>query len=204
LYLKRGVAIHLFSFTEKTRFMGKRKSDVGNLKLTEKQERFCTEYIKDLNATRAGKAAGYKGVGIAAQMSKLLTQVNIIQRISQLREKAAEKATTSAAEVIAELVALGFWNVNDFVNPDNTIKKLHDIDRSKTKAVVGIKVTERTFGSAESPIKEVSTELKLVDKKSALVDLGRHLGIFEKDNRQKAQEAISQFMTLSEALKDKK
>lgn len=181
--------------------MGKRK-DVGGGKLTDKQERFCTEYIKDLNATRAGRDAGYKGTGIRVTVSHLLTQANIQQRINELREKAADKATTSAAEVIAELVSLGFWNIHDFVNADNTIKKLHDIEAKKTRAVVGIKVTERIFGSSENPIKEIATELKLVDKRSALVDLGRHLGIFEKDNRQKA-DAISQFMTLSESLQKK-
>ncbi len=31
----------------------------------------------------------------------------------------------------------------------------------------------------------INTKFKLHDKKAALVDLGRHLGIFEKDNKQK-------------------
>jgi hypothetical protein len=34
--------------------------------------------------------------------------------------------------------------------------------------------------------KSVSTELKFTDKRGAFGDLGRHLGIFEEDNKQQA------------------
>jgi hypothetical protein len=79
--------------------------------------------------------------------------------------------------------------MQDFIDEGNVIKDITKLPRELTKSVVGIKV-KQTFlpnpnGEGE-PIEEITTELKMVDKRAALVDLGKHLGIFEKDNRQKA------------------
>jgi len=151
-------------------------------KLTEKQKRFCEEYMIDLNGTQAAIRAGYSKKTANEQAARLLANVSINNYISELRAKQEERTGVSADEVIHELYALGFWNIQDFVKPGNLIVDLTTLDRSVARPVVGIKIKERYD---EQGNKEVTTELKLVDKRAALVDLGRHLGIFEKDNKQK-------------------
>ena len=46
------------------------------MKLTEKQKRFCEEYLVDLNATQAAARAGYKDPNIVRQ---LITKNNVSQ-----------------------------------------------------------------------------------------------------------------------------
>ena len=78
-------------------------------KLTEKQKRFCEEYIIDLNATRAYKAV-YKNCKTdeAARVngSKLLTKTNVKEYIDKFLEEVHSKNTADAKEVIEYLTAV--------------------------------------------------------------------------------------------------
>jgi phage terminase small subunit len=156
---------------------------------TEKQKRFCEEYVVDLNATQAAIRAGYSKRSAKVLAVAALTKANVQTYISELQRDIQDRNKLKADDVIQELRALSFWNAVDFIDEGNVIKDLTKLPRELTKAVVGIKV-KQTFlpnpnGEGE-PIEEITTELKMVDKRGALVDLGKHLGVFEKDNRQKA------------------
>jgi len=156
--------------------------------LNEKQERFCKEYVIDLNATQAAIRAGYSENTANEQASRLLANVNIQARVKELQDGISERLEITADMVVSELWALGSYNVKDFVNEgDNTIKNISDIDRGIAKAIVGVKVTERTVTQNGVSDSTITTEMKFADKRAALVDVGRHLGIFEKDNKQKVQ-----------------
>ena len=52
-----------------------------------KRERFCHEYVKDLNATAAAKRAGYSKKTAASQAARLLTIVNVLERVGELQNK---------------------------------------------------------------------------------------------------------------------
>ncbi len=60
-------------------------------KLTAKQERFCQEYVIDLNATQAAIRAGYSEKTAKEQGSRLLTNVNLQKRITKLQKERFEK-----------------------------------------------------------------------------------------------------------------
>jgi phage terminase small subunit len=155
-------------------------------KLTDKQERFCREYVIDLNGTQAAIRAGYSENTANEQAAQLLAKLSIQSRIEELKAEIGKRLEITADMVVAELWALGVYNIKDFVKDDNTINKLSDMERDTLRPVVGIKVTEKTStfitGDSETTI---TTDLKLADKRAALVDVGKHIGIFEKDNRQK-------------------
>ena len=59
------------------------------------------------------------------------------------------------------------------------------MNEAKAKPIAGIKVKETITTIGDVTTKEVTTELKLTDKRAALTDLGKHLGIFKEDNEQK-------------------
>lgn len=159
---------------------------------TVKMMRFCEEYVKDLNGTQAMIRAGYSERSAKVQASTLLTKPNVKSYIAELQADILERSRLKADDVINELKNLGFWNIQDFVEEGNVIKDLTKLPRELTKSVVGIKVRETFREDPEGgmPTREITTELKMVDKLGALVDLGKHLGIFEKDNRQKATRKI--------------
>lgn len=148
--------------------------------ITDKQRRFCEEYLIDLNATQAAIRAGYSEATAAEQGSRLLINVNIQNYIQELKQNRSERLNITADMVLQELGKIGFSNVQDYLEGDLSVKDLTAIDRRKADAVSSIKktVTEFEGGSRET------VEFKLHDKLKALEMIGRHIGFFEKDNEQ--------------------
>ena len=149
--------------------------------LSPKQEIFCKEYLIDLNATQAAIRAGYSKKTANEQASRMLANVNISNRISGLMKQRSDEVGITSEQVLSELASLSFWSIQDFIGEGNSILDISKISREKSKPVVGIKRTEKIMGS----VTIIETELKMVNKHGALVDIGRHLGLFEKDNSQK-------------------
>lgn len=82
-----------------------------------KHEKFCNEYIKDMNATQAAIRAGYSEKTAGAQASKLLKIVNIKTRVAELREAYLDENIMTAKQVEYELtrIALGLSNEKQVV-----------------------------------------------------------------------------------------
>lgn len=77
--------------------------------MTDKQRKFCDEYLIDLNATRAYKAAypHVKSEGAArACASKLLTKANIKTYIDEQFDKISSEKTADAKEVMEYLTSV--------------------------------------------------------------------------------------------------
>jgi phage terminase small subunit len=76
--------------------------------LTEKQKRFCEEYLIDLNATQSAIRSGYS-VKTARQLAqRMLTNVDIQSYIQELREKQSKRTEITADKVLEELGAVAF------------------------------------------------------------------------------------------------
>jgi phage terminase small subunit len=149
--------------------------------LTDKQKRFCEEYVVDLNATQAAIRAGYSEKTANEQGSQNLAKLSVQEYIKELQQQLSEKTGITAERVLQELADIGFHNIKDFINGGNSVLELKTIDKRKTAAVASIKTTIR--GSVEGP--ETTTEIKLHNKIAALELIGKHIGLFEKDNTQK-------------------
>lgn len=74
-------------------------------RLTEKQKRFCEEYLIDLNASQASLRAGYKNGEIGRQ---LITKNNVSEYIRDLQEKQSERTRFTADKVVKELEKIAF------------------------------------------------------------------------------------------------
>ena len=75
--------------------------------MTPRQEKFCVEYLIDLNATQAAIRAGYSKKTAEALASRLLRNVNIRGRIKELQDKVFEDGMMSAAEALWRLSKAG-------------------------------------------------------------------------------------------------
>lgn len=71
--------------------------------LTPKQERFCQEYIIDLNGTQAAIRAGYSKNTAQEIASENLSKPIIANRIAELQKPIADKAIVSAEYVLRGL-----------------------------------------------------------------------------------------------------
>lgn len=70
----------------------------------EQHERFCREYLIDLNGTQAAIRAGYKKRSAASQASTLLRNPNILVRVGELRKEQRERLALNADFVVLELI----------------------------------------------------------------------------------------------------
>lgn len=74
--------------------------------LTDKQKRFCEEYIIDLNATQASIRAGYSKDTANVQGAQNLSKLNIQEYISQLQQNKAEELNITFNDI-----ATGVYNI---------------------------------------------------------------------------------------------
>lgn len=141
--------------------------------LTKKQKIFADEYLIDLNATRAYKAA-YPNVkkdeSARVNGSRLLTNANVNDYIAERMKDREQRTEITQDKVLNELAKVGFANITDYVSTGKgfvEIKPTDQIPPEKLGAIAGIK--EGANG----------IEVKLNDKLKALELIGRHLGMFK-------------------------
>lgn len=73
------------------------------MKLTEKQKRFCEEYLIDLNATQAAIRAGYSSKTANRIAAQNLSKLDIQNYISELRNNQSNRTGITADTVLKEL-----------------------------------------------------------------------------------------------------
>lgn len=74
------------------------------VKLKDRQERFCREYIIDYNATQAAVRAGYSERTAKSIGAENLTKPAILTRVRELQKEQAERLSVSADWVLMQLV----------------------------------------------------------------------------------------------------
>lgn len=153
--------------------------------LTDKQERFCQEFLIDLNATQSAIRSGYSVKTSYAIGGENLNKPEIQKRLNELRKPLAEKVGITQEMVLNEFAKIGFANIQDYFKEDLSPENLKELEEDKGRAISSIKRT--TFKTDTYSTDTI--EFKLHDKIKALENLGKHLGFFEKDNKQK-DEAI--------------
>lgn len=146
--------------------------------MTDKQARFCEEYMIDLNATQAAIRAGYSPKTAQEQSARLLSNIMVQNRLAQLQAEQSRRTGVSADRVVRELAKIAFANASDLIDLETASVKL-DASRDDLAAIQSIKV--KSFGEDG-----LEHEVKLADKLRALDLLGKHLGMYkdasEKEN----------------------
>lgn len=142
-------------------------------KLSPKQERFCQEYMKDLNATQAAIRAGYSEKTADPQGPRLLGKVRIKERIAELQEKLQKKTDITVERVLNELSYIAFSRPTDIADWDGDSLMLKDSDELPENAVASI--SEISCRTTEKGSKIVSA--KTHSKIQALSMLMDHLGM---------------------------
>ena len=155
--------------------------------LTERQKRFCEEYVIDLNGTQAAIRAGYSESGASVEGTRLLANANVKSLIDKLKAEKTSANKTTAQRVIDELSSIAFSDMKDLMSVDNAIMDLRQMDEGVSRTISSLEVDEmRVEGMTIGQTKKV----KLWDKMRALDMLGKHFGIFEKDNSQKNKDIV--------------
>ena len=115
-----------------------------------KHEAFCQAYINNhMNATEAYKQAGYSAEGASARRlgSKLLTNVDIKERVDELRKQTEKKALVTREEIARELNEL-----RDLAKADNQLNVMAKAIELKGKMIGSFTDKQELTGADGGPL----------------------------------------------------
>lgn len=146
--------------------------------MTPKQEQFCLEYMIDFNATQAAIRAGYSkktGFRIGAEN---MQKPAIVAKIAELRAELQHRTQVTADRVIEELARIGFARIDQVVKCTGRAVTIKNFSKLPPEVLAAVESVQKT---------KDGIKVRFHNKEGALEQLGRHFGIFEKDNAQQAQ-----------------
>lgn len=129
-----------------------------------------------------------------ASASKLLNTAKIAKRVNELlafrdvidrgsTAKAIENLAITKERILGELAKIGFSNMFDYIKTQDDGSAIVDLSKlSRDQAAAITEVTVETYVEAgqgdDDPKTVKKIRFKLSDKRPALVDMGKHLGMF--------------------------
>jgi phage terminase small subunit len=159
--------------------------------VTEKQKRFCEEYLIDLNGTQAAIRAGYSTTSAHSTASEILSYPNIQDYLSQRQKELQEATGVTQKRILEEYAKIAFFDIRNIYDEQGRLLTPNQLGDEAAAVISGIDVfEEKEFdGRQMIPIGETK-KVKLHSKLNALDALGKHLGVFKKDNDQKQTSVV--------------
>jgi phage terminase small subunit len=161
-----------------------------------RHERFAQEIAQGKSASAAFVAAGFAANGSNA--ARLNANELVRERVKELLQESASKSGITIEKIVAELAKIGFSDIRKIVRwrsarvteEDNAeggdVLIVKTIVNNLVEIVSSDEIDDETAGAiAEiSQNEKGNVRVKLHDKRAALVDLGKHVGMFaEKDEK---------------------
>jgi phage terminase small subunit len=166
--------------------------------LSPKQERFVAEYLLDLNATQAAIRAGYSRDTARSIGSENLTKPDIAAAVEKAMAERSIRTEITADKVLRELARIGFSDIRRAVKWHSqvnvaTVDADADMEALAGEGALRFAVANQVelvssgeiddeTAAAVAEISQSSTgalRIKMYDKRAALVDIGKHLGMFK-------------------------
>ncbi|HVI27517.1 terminase small subunit [Hansschlegelia sp.] len=157
--------------------------------LTKRQALFVREYLVDLSAEQAARRAGYSPRSAKVEGYRLLRHPGVAAAIARERKQLAVRTGVTPERVLTELAKLGFSDIRKAVRWRGVVTEIGENEDGETELRVANEVvlvdSDKIDDDTAAAITEISQtkdgalKVKLVDKRQALVDIGRHLGMFK-------------------------
>lgn len=155
-------------------------------KLTDKQARFVQEYLIDLNATQAAIRAKYSEKTANEQGARLLANVSIRAAIDEAMDERSERTGITADMVLQELAHIAFDDIKNYLSyrTEKTVAGTDEVTGKPIydyRQIIEVKdsdtIDTRNISEVSINAKGVFT-FKQYCKDTALINLGKHLGMF--------------------------
>ncbi|GIZ08360.1 terminase small subunit [Flavobacterium sp. UMI-01] len=154
--------------------------------LTIKQEKFCQAYIKlgDKSAAyrEAYSAERMKANTIHRKAQELFNNGLVTARIEVLQDELKKRNDITIDEIVNGLADMLQFDVAELYDEDGKLKNIHQIPK-KARLMISELHTDEIF--SKNKVIGQSKKVKIFDKLNVVEKLMKHLGGYEKDNRQK-------------------
>jgi len=168
-------------------------------KLTAKQELFCKEYLKDLNATQAALRAGYSENTSRQIGTENLAKPAVAAKIAQLMSERVESVDIDASYVLRRLKEIDQLDILDIMNDElDGFKRLSEWPKSWRISISGIDVQTIVSGGDE-PVEKLVRKIKWPDKTKNLELIGKHVDVKAWDKEQEVTSVVHNIMPVPTA-----
>ena len=142
--------------------------------LTDKQHRFCEEYLANgYNGTQAAISAGYSEDSARQLASDTLSKPYIQTYLEDRKAQIAARLEVNQDRILRELSRIAFSDIRKLYNVDGALKSVHDLDDDAACVLASVETyEERIEGEAVGENKKV----KVYDKLKAIETINKMLG----------------------------
>ena len=144
-------------------------------KLTAKQEIFCKEYLIDLNGTQAAIRAGYSEKTAEQQASRMLLNVKVQNRVSELKEVRNAQLDVDGTYVLKRLIEWDQLDVLDILTDTGSFKPISEWPKVWRTSISAMDVS--TLMKQEEDIETRIMKVKWPDKVKNLELIGKHVDV---------------------------
>jgi len=152
--------------------------------MNSKMEKFCQEYVVDLNATQAAIRSGYSERSAYSIANKLLRKDEVQGFIKELQSDLQKASGITALRVLREHEKIAFSSISHLHNTWVELKDFKALTAEQKACIKSIstKVLKRNIGTKEEPdIVDVEfVKIELYDKQKALDSIASLLGLNQK------------------------
>ena len=143
-------------------------------KLTTKQRRFVSEYLKNPNATQAAIRAGY-----SRRTAKQMGTENLAKPAIRVPLDAQiRKFDIEAEDVLRGISRLANSDLRKFYDQEGNLRPIHTLPDDVAAAIAGIEIVTKTIPGSDPVEVEHVVKIKLWDKTRALEMAGKYKKLF--------------------------
>ncbi len=156
-------------------------------KLTAKQAKFVSEYIKDLNATQAAIRSGYSAKTAYSQGQRLLKNVEVKLAIGKLSEKAFDRNEISVDRILQETAKIAFLDISKAFDSAGNLLDITKMPKDIVAAIGGLEVSSSEIGDS---VTVSLSKIKIIEKIRALDLLGKYHALWVDKSQVEVKEPI--------------
>lgn len=169
------------------------KNSSSQAAATRRRKVFVERYlVNGNNATEAAKFAGFSQKTAYSAGQRLLNHPKTKELMGVRAEQVVMDAQLTTDRWAKEMACIGHFDAGELYDPAGNLIPIHLLPEHVRRAISSV---EHVHGMTTKPesngkvtaIPGSTVKVKMCDKNTALANIGKHLGMFERDNHQKAQ-----------------
>jgi len=145
-------------------------------KLTPKQRKFCLEYLKDFNATRAAVEAGYSKKTASVIGTENLGKPNIQDYLAERTRKYTEKAEIDIELILSHLYNMAFFDVKEMLDERGDLLPTSEWPPIAGKLISGMDIKKTIDSKGGETV--IVKSIKMPSRERNTENLGRYLAMF--------------------------
>lgn len=157
--------------------------------LTDKQKRFCEEYLIDLNATQAAIRSGYSEKTAHSIGAENLIKPEIQTYISELQKSKSDELNINQNMVLKELMKVAFGDVKNYFDERGRLIDINELENEVSGSIKSVTVQqEKLISDGRTTIESSIKKIESYDKLKALEIINKMLGFYVAEKHQHQHE----------------